>query len=102
MFKIKKDGNNSTAKKAVISKHPLYTASLTSCSWKLNYQRIRIDNILILNVNGNIIKSIPVTNEDFDVRKEGAIVFSLLDDHLIALQYVYTDEASDRKKHVTV
>ncbi|MEJ2622210.1 MAG: hypothetical protein P8163_18755 [Candidatus Thiodiazotropha sp.] len=68
----------------------------------LYLERTDNNNILILDVNGNIVKSITVTNEDFDVRKEGAIVFSPLDDHLIALQFEYTDEARDRKKYVTI
>ncbi len=55
-----------------------------------------------MNTNGTLLKSIPLTNEDFDVRKEGKIQFSPVDDNLIALQFEFTNEDRDRKKTVTV
>jgi Tol biopolymer transport system component len=60
------------------------------------------ERILFMNTFGIQLKSIPVTNEDFDVRKEGGIQFSPLDDNLIALPFEFTNEDRDRKKYVTV
>jgi hypothetical protein len=60
------------------------------------------ERILFMNTFGIQLKSIPVTNEDFDVRKEGGIQSSPLDANLIALSFEFTTEDRDRKKSVMV
>jgi Tol biopolymer transport system component len=78
--------------------------SVANLKWSFRFvtDEYNYERILFMNTYGTQLKSIPITNENFDVHKERGIQLSPLNDNLAALPFEFTNEDRDRKKYVTV